>query len=264
MKKNKIPLLYIIALLLTGLLSGTALADVSLKEARKIGEDNLKNLIDQSYHYRIEYDTILVLPVYSKTVWKDDFYLLYFLKDDYFQAEMEIDKKTGTPSILAMGTMAPPYLAMPTGTFNYRYFTADSILYYGGLRNRMKQDSVRLVYFGVIPRLGKRGVAWELFSRRGTSYVSPGGQYLTMYQLVTDMNLNQRRGGNFAADSIRMVDIMAEIKRLEAITDTELHEHNRNVGTRDSLINSLKDERKVLVLHFPKLGQLFPLSENQK
>lgn len=245
------------------LLSGAALADVSLDKARKIGEDNLKSLIDQSYHYRIEYDTVIVLPVYSKTVWKDDFYLLYFLKDNYFQAEMEVDKKTGTPSILAMGTMSPPYLALHTGTFNYRYFTADSIMYYASLRERMKQDSARLVYFGVIPRLGKRGVVWEVFSRRGATYVSPGGSRYTLYELVMDMNLNQRKGGNFAADSIRMVEVMAEIKRLRAISDEELREQERNAGTRDSLINSLIDERDVLVRHFPKLGNLFPLESGQ-
>lgn len=251
-------------IVLAFLLSSAALAGVSLDEAKKIGEDNLKKLIDQSYHYRVEYDTVLVLPVYSKTVWKDDFYLLYFLKDDYFQAEMEVDKKTGKPSILAMGTMAPPYMALHTGTFNYRYFTADSILYYAGLRNGVEVDSARLVYFGVIPRLGKRGVIWEVFSSKGTDYISPGGRKYTFSQLVTDMNLSQRRGGNFAADSIRMVDVMAEIKRLQAITEAELREHNRDAGTRDSLINSLMDERGVLIRHFPKLGQLFPLDEKQK
>ncbi len=251
-------------LLLTGLLSGAALADVSLDGAKKIGEDNLKSLIDQSYHYRVEYDTVLVLPVKSKTVWKDDFYLLYFLKDDYFQAEMEVDKKTGEPSILSMGTMAPPYLALHTGTFNYRYFTADSILHYASLRHRMKQDSTRLVYFGVIPRLGKRGVVWELFSRKGISYVSPGGSYLTSYQLIQDMNLSQRKGGNFIADSIRMADISAEIERLQAMTDEELRQNERYPRTRDSLINSLIDERNVLIRHFPKLGQMFPLEEKTK
>jgi hypothetical protein len=246
------------------LLSGVVLADVSLQKAKKIGEDNLKSLIDQSYHYRVEYDTILVLPVYSKTIWKDDFYLLYFLKNDYFQAEMEVDKKTGKPSILAMGTMAPPYLALHTGTFNYRYFSADSIMYYASLRNRVKQDSARLVYFGVIPRLGKRGVVWEVFSSRGTDYISPGGPNFKLYQLIADMNLSQRRGGNFAADSIRMIEINAEIKRLQAITDEELHESHRFPKTRDSLITSLMDERQVLITHFPKLGQLFPLEEKQK
>ncbi len=264
MIKNEFPVFGFVVLVLACLLSGAALADVSLDEAKKIGEDNLKSLIDQSYHYRIEYDTVLVLPVYSKTVWKDDFYLLYFLKDNYFQAEMEIDKKTGRPSILAMGTMAPPYLALHTGTFNYRYFSADSILYYASLRNRLKQDSARLVYFGVIPRLGKRGVVWEVFSSKGADYISPGGPNFTLYQLVMDMNLSQRKGGNFAADSIRMVNITAEITRLQAITDEELRESQRYPRTRDSLINSLMDERNVLIRHFPKLGQLFPLDSGQK
>ncbi len=245
------------------LLSGAAMADVSLEQAKKIGEDNLKSLIDQSYHYRIEYDTVLVLPVYSKTIWKDDFYLLYFLKDDYFQAEMEVDKKTGEPSILAMGTMSPPYLALHTGTFNYRYFSADSIMLYASLRNRIQQDSARLVYFGVIPRLGKRGVVWEVFSSKKTDYISPGGPNFTLHQIVRDMNVSQRKGGNFPADSIRMVDIMAEITRLQAMTDKELRDNDRNAGTRDSLINSLMDERQVLIRHFPKLGQLFPLEDKQ-
>jgi hypothetical protein len=244
--------------------TAAAPADVSLDRAKKIGEENLKSLIDQSYHYRVEYDTVIVLPVFSKTVWKDDFYLLYFLKDDYFQAEMEVNKTTGKPSILAMETMAPPYLALHTGTFNYRYFNADSILHYATVRNHRKQDSARLVYFGVIPRLGKRGVVWEVFSSQGISYISPGGSWYTLDELVMDLNTYQRKGGNFAADSIRMADIMAEIKRLQAITDEELNETRRYPQTRDSLINSLMDERDTLIRHFPKLGQLFPFESRQK
>lgn len=243
---------------------GAAVADVSPEEARKIGEKNLKILIEQSYHYRVEYDTVIVLPVYSKTIWKDDFYLLYFLKNDYFQVEMEVDKKTGEPSILAMGTMAPPYLALHMGTFNHRYFDADSILYYASLRKHAKPDSVRLVYFGVIPRLGKRGVVWEVYSSKGNTYISLGGPKVTLDQLVLELNTYQRKGGNFAADSIRMVDVMAEIKRLQSITDEELRESKRYPRTRDSLVNSLIDERNVLVRHFPKLGQLFPLEEKKK
>lgn len=262
MRSNRFLALCVFAL--ACFLSGAAVADVSLKEARKIGEENLKRLIEQSYHYRVEFDTVLVLPVYSKTVWKNDFYLLYFLKNDYFQAEMEVDRKNGEPSILAMGTMAPPYLALHTGTFNHRYFNADSILYYASRRSGVKQDSVRLVYFGVIPRLGKRGVVWEVFSSKGNTYISPGGPSVTLDQLVLDLNTYQRKGGNFAADSIRMVDVTAEIKRLQAITDEELQESQRNPRTRDSLVNSLMDERNVLIRHFPKLGQLFPLGETKK
>ena len=43
-----------------------------------------------------------------------------------FQVEMEVDKVTGDPTILARGKMSQPYHPLHTGTFNYRYFNIDS------------------------------------------------------------------------------------------------------------------------------------------
>lgn len=247
------------ALVIIFAMSAGVEAEVDLKEAKKIAEKSLKKLIDQSYHYRMEYDTVIVLPVHSKTIWKNDFYLLYFLKDDYFQVEMEIDKETGTPAILSMGKMAPPYHEMHTGTFNHRYFCADSMLQSTTIRNRIEQDSVRLVYFGVIPKLGKRGVVWEVFSSEGASYISLSGPSISFEQMVRDINLTQQKRGNIVADSIRMIDIMAEISRLGTLTDSEKRELQLYPQTLDSLIAALKDERKELIIKFPKLGRHFPL-----
>jgi len=238
---------------------GTVGAEVSLNEAKKIGEKSLKDLIEQSYHYRVEYDTVVVVPVYSKTVWKNDFYLLYFLKDDYFQVEMEVDKKTGKPAILATGTMAPPYHALPSGTFNYRYFSVDSMLHYATVRQRLAQDSARLDYFGVIPSLGKRGVIWEVYSKEGIVYISLGGPEMEIDHLITDMNLSQRQAGNFAADSIRMSEITLELKRIQSLPDEE----KKNLRLYDlrynRVVDSLKQQRDSLVSKFPVLGRQFPL-----
>jgi hypothetical protein len=239
-----------------------ALADISLDEAKKIGEENLKRLIDQSYHYRVEYDTVIVLPVYSRTVWKNDFYLLYFLKDDYFQVEMEVDGKTGKPTILAMGAMSPPYHELYTGTFNHRYFNADSVVHYMSLRRRLSQDSARLVYYGVIPELGKRGVVWELYSSEGIHYVSMGGPSLTAGQLTEELNLAQRKMGNFVADSIRMEEIVLELDRLETLSHNAKQELGLYPATYDSVVNTLMEERGTILLRFPVLRRYFPLAED--
>lgn len=236
-------------------------AGISAEKARKIGEQNLKKLLDQSYHYRVEYDTVIVLPVHSKTVWKNDFYLLYFLKDDYFQVEMEVDAETEEPAILAMGKMTPPYLDMHTGTFNHRYFCLDSIMESTSIRQRMQQDSAQLVYFGVIPKLGKRGVVWEVFSAEGINYISLGGPNLSFEQLVRDLNTMQLRGGNFIADSIRTEEIMNELSRLSQLSDAEKRDLKMFPQVYDSLVNALKAERKEIIIKFPNLGRYFPLDD---
>ncbi len=234
-------------------------AGISAKKAKKIGEKNLKKLLEQSYHYRIEYDTVIVLPVHSKTVWKNDFYLLYFLKDDYFQVEMEIDAETEEPAILAMGKMSKPYHEMHTGTFNHRYFCLDSVMHYTTIRQRLQQDSAQFVYFGVIPKLGKRGAIWEVFSSEGTNYISLGGPNLTIEQLVRDLNTMQHKGGNFIADSIRISEIMIEMSRLNQLSDAEKRELKMYPQVYDSLITALKEERKSIIVKFPNLGRHFPL-----
>ena len=69
-------------------LGAGASADLSIEKAIQKGNDNIKQMINQSYHYRIEYDTVMAIPVHSRIKWKNDFYLLYFLQDKYFKAEM--------------------------------------------------------------------------------------------------------------------------------------------------------------------------------
>jgi hypothetical protein len=248
-------------LLVLLVLASVAAAEVTVKKARKIGKKNIEKMMDQSYHYRIEFDTIIVLPVHSKIVWKNDFYLLYFLKDGYFQVEMEVDKKTGDPTILTKGKMSRPYFDLPDGTFNYKYFNADSMMSYATKRQRLQQDSVRLVYFGVVPRLGKRGVLWEIFSTEGVVYYSMRGPSLTMEQVVRDLNLEQHKLGNYTVDSLRMIDIMKEIDRLETLTGAEKRELKLYPQTKDSLVAALMDERKQLIIKFPNLGRFFPLPD---
>jgi len=236
-----------------------AMAEMSTDEARKIGEENLKRLIEQSYHFRVEYDTVIALPVHSRTIWKNDFYLLYFLKDDYFQVEMEVDAETGKPTILAMGTMSPPYHEMYTGTFNHRYFNVDSIMHYAAMRRRLQQDSARLVYYGVMPRLGKRGVIWELFSSEGVYYFSLGGPNLTADQLVTELNLIQRQTGNFSVDSIRMGEIITELDRLKSLSDAEKRELRMYKQAYDSLVTTLTDEQNAILRRFPVMRRIFTI-----
>jgi len=256
---NSIRLFITAALLMFALAAaGIAQADISAEKAREIGEENLKRLTDQSYHYRVEYDTVIVLPVHSKTQWKNDFYLLYFLKDDYFQVEMEIDKVTGEPVILAMGKMSQPYQETPTGLFNLRYFCVDSILHFGSLRERLTQDSARLVYFGVIPKLGKRGVIWELFSSQGPTYISMGGPQYQLEQLIRDINTSQQRGGNFPSDSIRLSEIMSEIDRLKSLSHDDKLELQLDPASYDSLMDGLQYERDSLMAKFPILRKYFP------
>lgn len=259
MKTSKHVILVVV--FLAGVLTAGALAEISPDRAVTVGEESLKRSIEQSYHYRVEYDTVVVVPVHSKTVWKNDFYLLYFLKDDYFQVEMEVDRETGKSTILAMGKMSPPYHELHTGTFNHRYFNADSIIHHASVRHRVQQDSARLSYFGVIPKLGKRGVIWETFSTEGITYISIGGANYTLDQLIDDLNTKQQKAGNFIADSLRMIEILAEIDRLKGLSDAERRELKLPVPAFDSAMTALTAEREGLIRKFPVLRRQFPLGD---
>jgi len=261
-KMNKSKILAVVVLMISFIATGAVQAEISADKARDIGEKNLKRLTEQSYHFRVEYDTVVVLPVHSKTVWKNDFYLLYFLKDDYFQVEMEIDRETGDPIILAMGKMSQPYQETPTGIFNHRYFCVDSILHFGSIRQRLEQDSARLVYFGVIPKLGKRGVIWELFSNEGPAYISMGGPQIKLEQLIRDINISQQKGGNYPADSIRMAEIITEMDRLKSLSHEEKVGLQLKPQSYDSLMAALKEEHKSILIKFPGLGRQFPLNDD--
>lgn len=252
---------YLVVILLSGMvLPGiSAAAEVSIEQARAIGQENLNRLVAQTYRFPVAYDSVIVLPVHSKSMWKNDFYLLYFLKKGYFQVEMEVDQKTGNPTILAVGEMSQPYHQKIPPTFDYRYFNADSMMNLGRVRQRLAMDSVRLVYFGVIPKLGKRGVIWESFSNEGVKYVSLSGPNLTFEEIVRDMNIKQRNNGNYTADSIRMTEIMADIYRLESLPDSLKRLLKLYPRTYDSLTAALHEERKALILKFTEFGQKFPL-----
>jgi hypothetical protein len=245
-------------------LIGGLQADVSLEDAIKIGKKNFKELVDQSYHYKVEYDQVIALPVHSRTIWKNDFYLLYFLKDDIFQAEMEVDKETGKAAILSVGLMSPPYHELLEGTFCHKYFSADSIKDLSERRFRAPTDSVRLVYFGVIPRLGKRGVLWEIYSAAGKSYINVDGPTLTMEQIVRDLNTHQRQAGNYTVDSIRLVELVAEISRLITMTGTEREYFGLTSEKIDSLTSSREQEMEEIYNKFTDLRGKVSLPKDLK
>ena len=244
-------------------LSAAAYADVSLKDAIKIGKDSLQQMMDQSHHFRVEYDTIVALPVHSKTIWKGDFYLLYFIKQNVFQVEMEVDKATGEPTVLAIGKMAQPYHELVDGTFNYKYFSVDSMMDHGFRRMRINPDSVRLDFFGVIPKLGKRGVVWEIFSPKGIEYISLGGPSLTYDQLITDMNVSQDQQGNYTADSIRAEDLIEEIERFQAMTPEEQQKLKMNDDDVHMMIKKYRGELDDIYVKFPGLRKRVYVKEKK-
>ena len=59
MKTSK--LLIVLTVLAAVILIGAAEAEVSLKNAIKIGKKNFNDLVNQSYHYKIEYDDVIAL-----------------------------------------------------------------------------------------------------------------------------------------------------------------------------------------------------------
>lgn len=154
-------------------------AEVNLPQAVDFGCTKLVKLMQQSQYYRIEYDTVIALPVHSEVAEKGNYYLLYFIHEKQFQMEMEIDRQTGQSTVLAVGKMSPPYTELPEGTFNYRCFSPDSLLRSGSYQVRPEQDSVRLIYLGLAPKLGKRGVAWQRFLGTRIDYISLDGLSLS-------------------------------------------------------------------------------------
>ncbi len=257
----KIKLMMFAVVIAALLLDGSICAEVSLDEAIKIGEDNFKTLVDQSYHYKVEYDKVITLPVHSRTILKNDFYLLYFLKGDIFQVEMEVDKETGKPTILSVGKVSPPYHELLEGTFCYKYFDPDSIIDLSDRRFRGPPDSVRLVYFGVVPRLGKRGTLWEIFYPAARQYINLDGPTITLDQLIRDMNTSQYQQGNYAADSIRLVELVAEIERLNTLTETEKDHFLLTSGKIDSLTQAYKNEMEEIYKKFTDLRGKVNLGE---
>ncbi|MDD4050642.1 MAG: hypothetical protein PHR28_01920 [candidate division Zixibacteria bacterium] len=244
-------------------MAATATAEVSLKDAVKIGKKNIQQLIEQSHRYQIEYDTVIALPVHSRTMYKGDFYLLYFLRGPRFQAEMEVDKKTGAADLLAAGRMAQPYHERPDGQFHYKYFNADSVTQQAFARNRLKPDSVRLAYFGVMPILGKRGVAWEIFSTEGVSYISFAGPAMKRDQIISAMNTHQRGPGNYTADSIHLTEMVSDINWLDSLTEASLVPLKLTPVQRDSVVKSQKDEIEEIYLRFPDLRSRVKLDETK-
>lgn len=234
-------------------LAATGAAEVSLKEAVKIGRKNIDRLAEQSHQYKVEYDTIIALPVHSRTIYRSDFYLLYFLKGPSFKAEVEVEKKSGEATLLAVGKMVQPYHQRPDDQFHYKYFNVDSVLSQGFFRARLKQDSARLVYFGVTPMLGKRGVIWELFSSEGVSYISLAGPAFRRDQILSDLNTQQRAPGNWAADSIRLVELVGDIKRLDSLSEANLPLVKLTRAQADSIKGTEMLEMEQIYARFPDL-----------
>jgi hypothetical protein len=262
MSKSKLLLVLAWAVFLA--LAGSVLAsDATLKEAVKIGKKNIQPLLERSHRYPIEYDTVIALPVHSRTIYKGDFYLLYFLHGPRFQAEVEVDKKTGAAPLLAAGRMAQPYHERPDGQFHYKYFNVDSVMHQAFARNRLKPDSARLVYFGITPILGKRGVIWEVFSTEGVSYISLAGPAMYRDQILSSMNTHQREPGNYTADSIHLTELVANVTWLDSLTEAGLAPLKLTPAQRDSLVQSQKDEMEKIYVHFPDLRTRVKLSEHK-
>jgi hypothetical protein len=257
MSKKQNFALIVLALLLA---VSAAQAEKSLKDAVKIGKANLGPLLAQMYLTPIEYDSLCAVPVHSRIFSRNDFYLLYFLKEKKFQAEMVVDKKTGSAEIISVGKVSPPYFATMNGDFNSKYFNADSITVDGTKRYHLKPDSVRLVYLGVTPLLGKRGVVWELFSTEGVQYISLGAMSTTPQQLYRDMNVSRQNAGNFTADSIRGAETLARIARLTVMTPDQMKLFNLTPRAVDSIKKALTASKdSIYMTRFPDLqGKLEP------
>jgi hypothetical protein len=246
---NKISVLPVLLLLVFCFITVTvAAASVDSAQAVAIGKENISRLTNQSYHYRIEFDTVLCLPVYSKFINRDDFYLLYFLKNNSFQAEVEVDKENGEATLLSYGTMSQPYMPKYDLSFNYSLFNPDSILTLFRKQRPIKDiDSIRLVYFGVIPDLGKRGVIWEIFAFNGPYYFSFLGKQIKLEELIKDVNLKKTEFGNPTADSIRIIELEKEIARLNNLTDDDLQKFPDLTRERiDSLVAQYHEEISLL------------------
>ncbi len=261
MKMNK-QVVMLGLLLLAMVVSVTAGDRISEKKARNIGEYEINRLIAQSYHYRIEYDTVVCVPVHSKTVWKNDFYLLYFLHEDQFQAEMEVDAVTGDAALLAIDEMGPPYLPHPSGLFRYRFFDPDSIAEQGYRYVRGKVDSVRLVYFGVIPKLGKRGVIWEVWGADGPVYIHINGAKTSISSVVNDLNSRVDNIGSIVVDSIQLREYVNTVERLRSMTPEELTALDIQPPEVDSLIVIYKDSIETIYKRFPRLRKFIYLEED--
>lgn len=247
-------MIFLIVGVLCCLIAATASADVSSKKAIDIAKDNLNKLVDQTYHYRLDYDSVFVIPVHSKVIWKNDFYLVYFLNNNFFEAEVEVDAKTGDAALLAMKKMAQPYYEVHTGEFNYRYFNADSVAVIMHKRHSIYVDSARMVYFGVIPKLGKRGAIWEVLSNTEPRYQSLSGASLTYEQIAREINASQRAAGNFTADEIRMDEINAELKRLGELTPDQRKELKLSDEKYAEYREKLESEKKDILMRFTELG----------
>ncbi|MFH1700898.1 MAG: hypothetical protein ABIE07_09955 [Candidatus Zixiibacteriota bacterium] len=252
MQTAKVFVLFIIAL---GV-SGMAAADVSLNKALKIGKEDIKNLTDQSYHYRIDYDTIIILPVHSKSMRRDDFYLLYFLKDGFFQAEIEVNQKTGQSVLLSIGKMSPPYYAMHDGKFSYHHYNPDSVIVKARKQHSIMSDSLRLVYFGVIPKFGKRGVVWEIYSPRGVHYQIPGAGMVTRENIIRDLNHSQWFPGNHAADEIQYKELMDEKERINSLTEEQKSDLGLTPEKLQEYLDKLENEKKDILLRFSALRKM--------
>lgn len=226
---------------------------IEVEEAITIGKAGLQKLLDESYHYRVEYDSLVVVPVHSRIIWKNDFYLIYFLKDGYFQAELEVDRATGKATILSIGKISQPYRPIGGGMFNLRYFMGDSVMIFAERRQSLKIDSTRMVYFGVAPKLGKRGVCWETFSGEGPRYISLTGAISTSEEMIREINFYQYANGNRFADSIKAVELLGELDRLEGMTDGERRQLKIHRQTHDSLINNCKTELEAIYGRFRQL-----------
>ena len=246
--------------ILLALAISAAQAAMSAKDAIKTAKKNLVPLLAAMYLEPVEYDSVLALPVHSRLQAKNDSYLVYFLAAKRFQAEMTVDAKTGKAEILSVGQISPPYFATLNGEFNIKYFSLDSIMLDATRRMHLKPDSARLVYLGITPLLGRRGVIWEIFTTEGVSYISIGAVSIVARQLYKDMNMSMRNTGNFVADSLKGADLLGRIGRLSKMTPEQLKRFDLTSGKAEVVKMELTASKDSLYLHFPELqGKLEPI-----
>jgi len=126
-------------------------------------------------------------------------------------------------------------------------------------RTHLKPDSVRLIYLGITPLLGKRGTIWEIFTTEGISYISFGAVSIDPRQLYKDMNMSMRNLGNFVADSLKGADLLARIGRLSKLTPEQLKKFDLTPEKTQAAKTTLTAAKDSLYLHFPELrGKLEP------
>lgn len=239
------------------IIASAAFGAMTTKDAETIAKKSLESHLAGRLLNPVQYDSILTIPVHSRTINRNDFFLLYFLKDQQFRAEMAVDAKTRTATLLSSEKILPPYFDTQNGKFNFRYFNADSIKEEAVRRFRLTPDSVRMVFFMVTPQLGRRGTIWEIFTSQGIKYIHLGATAIEIAALYKELNQSQKEKGNYAADSLRVREIVDMLKRAEALNPEQIKLFMHTSRSLDSLRAALVMEKTGIYLRFPDMRGRF-------